>query len=154
MSAVFGLDVGTSSLKGLAVGEDGAVLARAVEEYEVSMPRPGWSEQDPELWWRAAERVLAALRAQAGDPAGIGLSGQMHGLVALDSADRVLRPAILWNDQRTGAECDEIEARLGGLEGVVRATGNRALAGFTAPKRRWMARHEHDGHARGGRVLP
>src|SRR4051794_16623999 len=151
--AVFGLDVGTSSLKGLAVGEDGAVLASAVEAYEVSSPRPGWSEQDPELWWRAAKRVLAALRADAGAPAAIGLSGQMHGLVALDSADRVLRPAILWNDQRTGAECDEIEARLGGLEGVVRATGNRALAGFTAPKLLWMARHEPELHARVRSVL-
>ena len=153
MTAVFGLDVGTSSLKGVAVGEDGAVLASAVSDYDVSMPHPGWSEQNPELWWRAAERVLAALRADAGEPAGIGLSGQMHGLVALDSADRVLRPAILWNDQRTKAECDEIEARLGGLDGVVRATGNRALAGFTAPKLLWMARHEPELHARVRSVL-
>src|SRR3954447_1163538 len=151
--SVFGLDVGTSSLKGLAVAEDGAVVARAVEDYDVSMPRPGWSEQDPELWWRAAERVLSALRAEAGEPAGIGLGGQMHGLVALDAADRVLRPAILWNDQRTAAECDEIAARLGGVEGVVDATGNRALAGFTAPKLLWMARHEPELHARVRSVL-
>ncbi len=80
--------------------------------YPLSTPRPGWAEQDPEDWWRATEAVLVQLRA-AGPPAGIGLSGQMHGLVALDEHDRVLRPAILWNDQRTGAECAEIEATIG-----------------------------------------
>jgi xylulokinase len=149
----FGLDVGTSSLKGLAVAEDGAVVASEVEEYPLATPRPGWSEQDPELWWRAAERVLERLRRAAGDPAGIGLSGQMHGLVALDSADRVLRPAILWNDQRTAAECDEIEARLGGREHLVVATGNRAMTGFTAPKLLWMARHEPELHARVAHVM-
>jgi xylulokinase len=148
MSAVVGLDVGTSSLKGLAVGDDGAVLASAVEEYPFDTPRPDWAEQDPELWWRAAERVLARLRSEAGPPAGIGLSGQMHGLVALDERDRVLRPAILWNDQRTEAECAEIEERLGGRAGLVAATGNRALTGFTAPKLLWMARHEPELHAR------
>jgi xylulokinase len=142
--SVFGLDVGTSSLKGLAVGEDGTVLASAEEAYPFDTPHPGWSEQDPELWWRAAEAVLAALRAEAGPPRGIGLSGQMHGLVALDASDRVLRPALLWNDQRTAAECVEIERRLD----VVRATGNRALTGFTAPKLLWMARHEPDLYAR------
>jgi xylulokinase len=147
----FGLDVGTSSLKGLAVGEDGAVLASAEEEYPFATPRPGWTEQDPELWWRAAERVLERLRREAGEPRGIGLSGQMHGLVALDAADRVLRPAILWNDQRTAAECDEIEARLG--DDLVALTGNRAMTGFTAPKLLWMARHEPELHARVAHVM-
>jgi xylulokinase len=146
-----GLDVGTSSLKGLAVGEDGAVLASAEEEYPFATPRPGWSEQDPELWWRAAERVLERLRRAAGEPRGVGLSGQMHGLVALDAADRVLRPAILWNDQRTAAECDEIEARLG--DDLVALTGNRAMTGFTAPKLLWMARHEPELHARVAHVM-
>src|SRR3954451_5248081 len=140
----FGLDVGTSSVKGLALAEDGTGVASAAEEYPVEAPRPGWAEQDPELWWRASERVLAALRAQAGAPRGIGLSGQMHGLVALDAADRVLRPAILWNDQRTADEVAEIEERID----VVAATGNRAMTGFTAPKLLWMARHEPDLHAR------
>ena len=144
--AVFGLDVGTSSVKGLAVDERGAVLASAEEGYPFDTPRPGWSEQDPELWWRATERVLAVLRSAAGDPAGVGLSGQMHGLVALDDGDRVLRPAILWNDQRTAAEVAEIEERLG--DDLVPLTGNRALTGFTAPKLLWMARHEPDLHAR------
>lgn len=153
MSVVVGLDVGTSSVKGLALGEDGAVLARAEDGYPLASPHPGWSEQDPELWWTATERVLAALRAAAGPPAGIGLSGQMHGLVALDASDRVLRPAMLWNDQRTAAECEEIEARLGGVEGTVAATGNRALTGFTAPKLLWMARHEPELHARIASVM-
>ena len=140
MSA-FGLDVGTSGVKGLALDEQGNVLAAAEAGYPLSTPRPGWSEQDPEDWWRAAESVLARLRASAGPPQGIGLSGQMHGLVALDSRERVLRPAILWNDQRTAAECGEIEATLG-LEKLAALTGNRALTSFTAPKLLWLRNHE------------
>ena len=136
-----GIDVGTSAVKGLAIDEHGAVLARAEATYDLSTPRPGWAEQDPADWWRATERVLAALRAGAGRLAGIGLSGQMHGLVALDGGDRVLRPAILWNDQRTAAECREIEAAIG-LERLIALTGNRALPGFTAPKLLWMRAHE------------
>ena len=110
MRALIGLDIGTSAVKALAVDEeDGAMLARAEVEYPLSTPRPGWAEQDPEDWWRATEQALAALGVD--EVAGIGLSGQMHGLVALDAADRVIRPAILWNDGRTAAECAEIEAR-------------------------------------------
>src|SRR3954468_24443587 len=150
---VFGLDVGTSSVKGLAIGERGEVLASAEAGYPFDTPRPGWAEQDPALWWRATERVLAALRSEAGEPRGIGLSGQMHGLVALDSADRVLRPAILWNDQRTAAECDEIEARLGGRDALIAATGNRALTGFTAPKLLWMAKNEPELYAQVAHVM-
>src|SRR4051795_3634728 len=151
--AIFGLDVGTSSVKGLAVDERGQVVALAEHGYGFDTPQPGWSEQDPEQWWQGTQAVLAELRAKAGEPQGIGLSGQMHGLVALDAADRVLRPAILWNDQRTAAECDEIEARLGGREQLVVATGNRAMTGFTAPKLLWMARHEPELHARVAHVM-
>ena len=98
--ALIGLDVGTSGVKGIAIDGDGEVLAVAEEPYPLSTPQPGWSEQDPEDWWRASQSVLARL------PSGpIGLSGQMHGLVVLDEGGAVLRPAILWNDQRTGAEC-------------------------------------------------
>jgi xylulokinase len=141
---IAGLDVGTSGVKGLALDEDGAVVAKAEAGYALSTPRPGWAEQDPEDWWRATEQVLA----QLGTVEAIGLSGQMHGLVALDSADRVLRPAILWNDQRTTAECREIEALVD-----FETLGNPVLEGFTAPKLRWLARHEPDVHARIAKVM-
>jgi xylulokinase len=139
-----GLDVGTTGVKALAITADGSVRSRAERPYELSMPRPGWAEQDPEDWWRASEAAMADLAV--GDVAGIGLSGQMHGLVALDSSDRVLRPAILWNDQRTAAQCAEIEERVG-LERLIRLTGNRALTGFTAPKLLWVREHEPDVYA-------
>src|SRR4051794_18490437 len=150
MATVVGLDVGTTAVKALALSQDGSIVARAEREYGLSTPRPGWSEQDPEDWWRATEDALAAL--DVGRPDGIGLSGQMHGLVALDSADAVIRPAILWNDQRTGAECAEIEQRVG-FERLVRLTGNRALTGFTAPKLVWMRRHEPENWDRIAHVL-
>ncbi len=152
MSATVGLDVGTSAVKGIALDEHGTVLGRAEEGYPLSTPRPGWAEQDPELWWTASEAVLARLREQAGPPAGIGLSGQMHGLVALDDSDRVIRPAMLWNDQRTGAQCEEIEARVG-LDTLVARTGNRALTGFTAPKLLWLREHEPDAYGRIASIL-
>jgi xylulokinase len=147
VTVLIGLDVGTSGVKGIAIDGDGAVLAVAEEPYPLSTPHPGWAEQDPEDWWRASQAVLARL------PDGpIGLSGQMHGLVVLDEADRVLRPAILWNDQRTGVECAEIEERVG-LERLIALTGNRALTGFTAPKLLWLRRHEPDTYAQIRRIL-
>ena len=149
MTQLVGLDVGTTGVKALALSPEGDVLARAEEGYDLSTPHPGWAEQDPEDWWQAAERALAAL---GGEPAAIGLSGQMHGLVVLDDQDRVLRPAILWNDQRTEAECAEIEERIG-LARLVQLTGNRALTGFTAPKLLWLRRHEPDTYARLAHVL-
>jgi xylulokinase len=134
--ALIGLDVGTSAVKGVAIDEEGRVLATASAEYPLSRPHPGWSEQDPEDWWRAAEDVLGRL------PDGpVGLSGQMHGLVVLDAGQGLLRPAILWNDQRTAAECGEIEDRVG-FARLLELTGNRALTGFTAPKLLWLRRHE------------
>ena len=148
MTVLVGLDVGTTGVKAVAISASGEVLATTEHEYPLSTPRPGWAEQDPDDWWRAAEGALAELPT----PTAIGLSGQMHGLVALDSADRVLRPAILWNDQRTGAECAEIEDRIG-LERLIALTGNRALTGFTAPKLIWLRRHEPDVYARIAHVL-
>jgi xylulokinase len=150
MTRVVGLDVGTSSVKGLAIDEEGTVVGVAERGYPLSTPRPGWSEQDPEDWWRGAVEVLDEL--DAASAAGIGVSGQMHGLVALDDADRPLRPAILWNDGRTQAQCDEIEERIG-FERLVQLTGNRALAGFTAPKLVWMAEHEPELYGRIAHVL-
>jgi xylulokinase len=149
VTQLVGLDVGTTGVKALALSPTGEVLARAEENYELSTPHPGWAEQDPEDWWRAAERALARL---GGRPTAIGLSGQMHGLVVLGGDERVLRPAILWNDQRTGAECAEIEERVG-LARLIELTGNRALTGFTAPKLLWLRRHEPDTYARIAHVL-
>jgi xylulokinase len=147
VTALIGLDVGTSGVKGIAIDESGEVLAVAEEQYPLSTPHPGWAEQDPDDWWRSSKSVLARL------PEGpVGLSGQMHGLVVLDADDRVLRPAILWNDQRTAAECAEIEERVG-LERLIELTGNRALTGFTAPKLLWLRRHEPDTYARIRRIL-
>jgi xylulokinase len=151
MTDLVGLDVGTTGVKALRISPGGEILARADKEYPLGTPRPGWVEQDPEDWWRAAEAVLAEVSG-GGGVAGIGLAGQMHGLVALDGADCVLRPAILWNDQRTGEECVEIEERFG-LPELVRLTGNRALPGFTAPKLLWLRRHEAEIYARIAHVL-
>jgi xylulokinase len=150
MSSLVGLDVGTTGVKALAVSPEGEVLSRIEEAYPLSTPHPGWAEQDPENWWRAAESALAQLAVA--DLAGIGLAGQMHGLVVLDERERVLRPAILWNDQRTAAECVEIEERLG-LRRLVELTGNRALPGFTAPKLLWLRRHEPEVYERIAHVL-
>jgi len=152
VTALFGIDVGTSATKGLAITPDGEVIATEEASYPLSTPRPGWSEQNPEDWWRATEAVLARLTKAAGAPAGIGLSGQMHGLVALDSNDDVIRPAILWNDQRTQAECDEIEATIG-LQKLIALTGNRALTGFTAPKILWLKRNEPENYKRIAHIL-
>lgn len=149
MTTLVGLDIGTSGVKALALSPDGEVVGRAEEAYPLSVPRPGWAEQDPEDWVLAAERALRRLGAEAEH---VGLSGQMHGLVALDAEQRVLRPAILWNDQRTGAECAEIE-RLIGLERLIQLTGNRALPGFTAPKLLWLRRHEPEVYERIVHVL-
>jgi xylulokinase len=144
MTLLIGLDIGTTGVKGVAVDQHGAVLHVAERGYPLSTPRPGWSEQDPDHWWQAAAAVLD--ECDADRALGIGLAGQMHGLVCLDERDRPLRPAILWNDGRTQAECDEIEERVG-RERLVQLTGNRALAGFTAPKLLWLRRHEPDVHA-------
>ena len=149
MTALVGIDVGTSGVKALALTPAGEITGRSEREYPLSIPRPGWAEQDPEHWWRATEAALADLRVE---PASIGLSGQMHGLVTLDARDQVLRPAILWNDQRTGAECAEIEQRVG-LERLIQLTGNRALTGFTAPKLLWLRNHEPETYGRIAHVL-
>ena len=138
-----GVDVGTTATKVVGLDDAGNVVERAEESYPLSTPHPGWAEQDPDDWVRAAETALARLD----DVEAIGYSGQMHGLVALDEDDVPLRPAILWNDQRTAAECAEIEQRVG-LDRLIELTGNRALTGFTAPKLLWLRNHEPDVYAR------
>ncbi|HUE26341.1 MAG TPA: xylulokinase [Solirubrobacteraceae bacterium] len=149
--ALVGIDVGTSGVKGVAIDDRGEVLALSEAHYRLATPRPGWAEQDPEDWWTAAAAVLAQLHAASGEPTAIGLSGQMHGLVALDRRDRVIRPAILWNDQRSARECEEIE-RTVGFERLIELTGNRAFAGFTAPKLLWLRRHEPQSYERIARI--
>jgi xylulokinase len=149
VSLLVGIDVGTTGVKGIALSPDGRVVARAEHRYTLSTPQPGWAEQDPEQWSRAAGAAISSLGR---DALAIGLSGQMHGLVALDEADNVLRPAILWNDQRTGAEVGEIEERVG-RERLLELTGNRALTGFTAPKLLWLRHHEPETYARIRHVL-
>ncbi len=157
MSITLGIDIGTSGTKTLAIDERGAILASASAEYPCDHPRPGWSEQDPELWWDATVKtvgqVLGSGKIKAGDVAGVGLSGQMHGSVFLDAAGRVIRPALLWNDQRTAAECIEIEQKAGGREALIRMVANPALTGFTAPKVLWLRGHEPKNWERVRQVL-
>jgi xylulokinase len=148
MRSLVGVDVGTSGVKALALSPTGEVVARAEHAYALSTPQPLWAEQDPDDWVRAAEAALADL----GQHDALGFTGQMHGLVVLGEDERPLRPAILWNDQRTAAECAEIEARIG-LDRLVQLTGNRALPGFTAPKLLWLRTHERDVYARIRHVL-
>lgn len=148
-----GLDIGTSSAKGVLVDETGRVSARASGDYPLLVPRPGWTEQDPESWWSAAERVLYTLTQKAQAPiSAIGLTGQMHGAVFLDENGQVIRPAILWNDQRTGAACETIETAVGG-EKLRHVTGNPALTGFQAPKILWLRDNEPESYARLAQVL-
>ncbi|MCL2299887.1 MAG: FGGY family carbohydrate kinase, partial [Firmicutes bacterium] len=141
---LIGLDVGTSSCKALAVDENARLLAAEAEEYPCYAPRPGWSEQNPADWWAGACAALSRLMRKI-DPArvaAIGLSGQMHGMVALDENHDVLRPAILWNDQRTPGQCAEITQAAGGPAGLLRLTNNAMLTGFTGGKIVWFRENE------------
>lgn len=157
MGVCLGIDVGTSGTKTLAINASGKILAEATAEYPLSAPKPLWSEQDPEDWWKATVRTVRSVVKQAklkpGDVSAIGLSGQMHGSVFLDDDHAVIRPAILWNDQRTAAECAEIEASAGGRKKLIRMVANPALTGFTAPKIVWLRNHEPQNFARLRRVL-
>jgi xylulokinase len=141
-AALVGIDIGTSATKGLAIDPaSGRVLAAAEAGYPTRSPRAGWMEQRPEDWLAATREVLGALRSQVPEVLSVGFSGQMHGLVCLDAAGEVIRPAILWNDQRSAPQCEELETAPGRAR-LVRLTGNRALPGFTAPKLLWMREQE------------
>lgn len=147
MALLLGIDIGTSGTKTLVCDDKGQVLATATAEHDLSSPRPGWSEQDPRQWWdatcKATRAVLKKARVKPSMIGGIGLSGQMHGSVFLGhSGTKPLRPALLWNDQRTAAQCDEIEQRVGGRSRLIDMVGNPALTGFTAPKILWVRQHE------------
>ena len=138
-----GIDVGTTAVKALVVDESGAVVGEAESSLEVSVPRPGWAEQEPAGWWRGTVEAVRAACARAAirDVEAVGLSGQMHSSVLLDATDRVLRPAILWNDVRTTAQCRVITESVG-KSGLRRLVGNPALEGFTAPKLLWVRDEE------------
>ncbi len=148
--ALLGIDIGTSGCKALVLKLDGTPIASATATYPLDRPRPGWTEQDPALWVEGARKAVAEALAAAGplEILCIGLSGQMHGLVALDAGHKVLRPAILWNDQRNGAQCATITERAGGLEALLGATNNRMLIGYTGGKILWMRQNEPELFAR------
>lgn len=145
MKYLVGIDIGTSSTKSLICDFKGKILATATVEYPVSTPQPGWSEQAPELWWDATVKTVRRLLKDSGvkgvEVAGIGLSGQMHGAVLMDKNDKVLRPAILWNDQRSAAECEEMTEILGPRR-IIRLVSNPALVSFTATRLLWVRNHE------------
>lgn len=151
-----GVDVSTTGVKAVLVGEDGAVHAVAVSENLLSTPHPLWSEQAPRDWWHGTCTVIRQILATEGLAAeeivAVGLTGQMHGLVLLDSAGDVIRPAILWNDQRTAEECDEIRQSMD-RDVLIRITGNDALTGLTLPKLLWVAKHEPASYSRIAKIL-
>src|ERR1044071_4273322 len=156
MRLLLGIDLSTTGAKALLIDDEGRVVSSATTPLSLSTPYPLWSEQEPHDWWSATTssiaRALAAANTSGESVAAIGLTGQMHGLVLLDEEGHVLRPAILWNDQRCGAECDDIRARVS-REQLVRVTGNDALTGFTAPKILWVEKNEPEIYRRVRHVL-
>src|SRR2546423_12140409 len=156
MTLLLGIDLSTTGAKALLIDTEGRVISSATTPLSLSTPHPLWSEQEPAEWWRATTnsivQALALANASGKDVAAIGLTGQMHGLVLLNEQKQVLRPAILWNDQRCGAECDEIRARIT-LDQLVQTTGNDALTGFTAPKILWVEKNEPEVYRRIRHVL-
>ena len=146
MSHYLGIDVGTSGTKTLLINESGQVLAESDSGYPLHQPRPGWTEQDPEDWWKATVKTVRAVmkksKCKPDDVKAIGLSGQMHGSVFLDKNQEVIRNALLWNDQRTSAECDEITSAAGGRKALIKMVANPALTGFQAPKILWLRNNE------------
>ena len=156
MPYLMGLDISTTGAKALIIDEAGAVIAVANTPQPISQPQPLWSEQNPADWWDGICASIRGALAESGlsghDIDAIGLTGQMHGLVLLDAHGAVLRPAILWNDQRTQAQCDDITARVGARR-LIELTGNPAVTGFTAPKLLWVRDHEPEIYARIDQVL-
>jgi len=157
MPHLLGIDIGTSGTKTLVCDARGKVLATAVAEHPISTPKPGWSEQDPADWWdstiKATRAVLKKAKLRGDAIGGIGLSGQMHGSVFLGEGDRALRPALLWNDQRTAEQCAEIESKAGGRANLIELVANPALTGFTAPKILWVRQHEPKVYAKTKHIL-
>lgn len=157
MPLYLGIDIGTSGTKTLAIDESGAILASASAEYPCYSPRPLWSEQNPDDWWKAVVQTVRAVLDQAKinkeEVKAIGLSGQMHGSVFLDKNDRIVRPAILWNDQRTARECAQIESAVGGRAKLIELAANPAMTGFTAPKILWLRNNEPENFEKVKKIL-
>ena len=153
MGVLLGLDVGTGGARAVAVNESGNVVAEASSEYPLHSPRPGWTEQDPEDWWEGAKGALGKVAAAVEDEVvGLGLTGQMHGSVFLDASEKVIRPALLWNDQRTHRQCEKITEAVG-EERLIQLSGNPAITGFQAPKILWLRDEEPENYSRFSRVL-
>ncbi|MCO5185165.1 MAG: xylulokinase [Anaerolineae bacterium] len=156
MTYFIGIDSSTTATKALLMDEHGTVVTVASSAYDYETPQPLWSEQHPDLWWTATiagvKQVIAQSGVDSAEIAAIGLTGQMHGLVLLDQNGQVLRPALLWNDQRTAAECGEIRALIG-KQRLIQITGNDALTGFTAPKIVWVKNHEPEIYAQIRHIL-
>lgn len=156
MAYFLGIDSSTTATKAILIDDAGSVIGVASSTYGYETPKPLWSEQQPMLWWTGTVNSIRQVLAETGiDPtavSAIGLTGQMHGLVLLDAVGDVLRPAILWNDQRTGAECDEIRTIIG-QQRLIDITGNDALTGFTAPKIVWVKNHEPEIYGRIAHIL-
>ncbi len=146
MAYYLGIDVGTSGTKALIMNARGRVIATATGSHTVIAPRPAWSEQSPHQWWsatvQAVRAAVAAAKIDGTQISGIGLSGQMHGLVCLDASDKPLRPAIIWNDQRTAEQAEQIERQAGGKAALVRLVGNVAMTSFTLTKLLWVRQNE------------
>lgn len=155
MQALLGIDIGTSGCKALFLDVEGNIISASTATYPLMQPRPGWTEQDPECWISGARQAVAGALAKAPklEILCVGLSGQMHGLVPLDAAHKVLRPAILWNDQRNSAECDQITELAGGITGLLASTNNQMLVGYTGGKILWMQNHEPERYARMTHIL-
>jgi xylulokinase len=155
-SLFLGIDTSTTASKALLIDNTGAVVATAAFPHTLQTPHPLWSEQNPKEWWTAVVASIRAVLEKSGakgeSVAAVGLTGQMHGLVLLDRNSRVLRPAILWNDQRTQSQCDEIHRRIG-REKFIQITGNVALTGFTAPKILWVKENEPEVFAKARHIL-
>jgi xylulokinase len=156
MGYVIGIDVGTTGTKTILMDEQGNVAARALAEYPLLSPKPGWAEQDPEQWWQACVDTLCDVMTSSGvdarDVAGIGLTGQMHGAVFLDRNNNVVRPPILWCDQRTAEQCEFITAKIGAAR-LIELVCNPALTGFTAPKILWLKQNEPEKYSEVVKVL-
>lgn len=150
MKYLIGIDVGTSGVKALLMDENGEVVKSVTKSYPLYTPRPAWSEQKPADWWKGTEDALKELMdgTDPSDVRAVGLSGQMHGLVALDAEGQVIRDAILWNDQRTDDECAEIVEAAGGVNGLVAYTNNPMLTGFTGGKLLWVKKNEPENFER------